>query len=93
MLSATANTIIALGKKGVGIFLFIICSVAIYREVGSNENIVQYGAQISIQFKKIAIGQWVILFFLMLILGSIFSKVAENEGFYRRLRVVNKSRF
>jgi hypothetical protein len=67
MLSTTANRIIALGKKGVGIFLFIICSVAIYREVGSNENVVQYGAQIKIQFQKIAIYQWAILFFLMLL--------------------------
>ena len=67
MLSATANRIIALGKKGVGIFLFIICSVAIYREVGSNENVVKYGAEISVQLKKIAIYQWVILFLLMLL--------------------------
>ena len=64
MLSTTANRIIALGKKGVGIFLFIICSVAIYREVGSNENVVQYGAQIKIQFQKIAIYQWAHFIFL-----------------------------
>ncbi|MEY4278377.1 MAG: hypothetical protein RL377_381 [Bacteroidota bacterium] len=67
MLSETAQQIIALGKKGVGIFLFIICSVAIYREVGSNENVVRYGAQISIEFQKIAIYQWLILFLLMIL--------------------------
>jgi hypothetical protein len=66
MLSTTTNRLISIGKKGVGVFLFNICSVAIYREVGSNENVVQYGAQIKIQFEKIAIYQWVILFFLML---------------------------
>ena len=66
MLSTTTNRLISIGKKGAGVFLFIICSVAIYREVGSNENVVQYGAQIKIQFQKIAIYQWVILFFLML---------------------------
>ena len=63
MLSTTTNRLISIGKKGVGVFLFIICSVAIYGEVGSNENVVQYGAQIKIQFEKIAIYQWVILFF------------------------------
>lgn len=67
MLSATKNRIIALGKKGVGVFLFIICSVAIYREVENNENIAQYGAQIKIQFEKIAVYQWTILFALMLV--------------------------
>ncbi|MFM1929390.1 MAG: hypothetical protein RL387_718 [Bacteroidota bacterium] len=67
MLSATTNQLIAIGKKGVGVFLFIICSVAIYREVGSNENIVQYGAQIKVQFEKIAIYQWAVLFILMLL--------------------------
>ncbi len=67
MLSATAHRIFTLGKKGVGIFLFIICSVAIYREVGTNENLVQYGAQISIQIQKIAIYQWAILLLLMVL--------------------------
>ena len=67
MLSTTTNRLIAIGKKGVGVFLFIICSVAIYREVGTNANIAQYGTQIRVQFEKIAIYQWALLFFLMLI--------------------------
>lgn len=67
MIKISKKQLISLGKKSVGFFLFIVCSVAIYREVGSNQNLATYGSQIQDQLQKISIFHWAILLLLMLL--------------------------
>ncbi len=77
--------IVIWGKKSVGFFLFIVCSVSIYREVGSNQNLASYGSQIQNQLQNISIFNWLVLLLLMLLnffIESIKWKVvlkAETE--------------
>lgn len=60
------DSIIKFAKRGVGLFLFIVCGVAIYREVGSNQNITEHSVEIQARLKDISIGYWIVLLIMML---------------------------
>lgn len=67
MLHWTKNKMIEQAKNGVGLLLFIICAIAIYYQVGKNENLNIYGTKIQAQLKQISILSIVILLLLMLL--------------------------
>ena len=59
-----SNRIFSLANKAIGFILFIVCAVAIYSKVTTNDNIQKYGADIKTQFLKISFIQWAILLIL-----------------------------
>ncbi len=96
MMRIPKKQFITWGKKSVGFFLFIVCSVAIYREVGSNQNLATYGSQIQDQLQNISIFNWLILLLLMLlnfIIESIKWKVVLKSETEITLQSAVKSVF
>ena len=65
MLKSTIHSIIAIGKRSIGLLLFIVCSIAIYEKVLINEHWVQYSKIVQKQLFIIPSYQWGILLFLM----------------------------
>jgi hypothetical protein len=59
------NLILKLGKKSIGLLLFVICSIAIYNKVLVNENWAQYGNRMQAQLSAVPISQWLVLLLLM----------------------------
>ena len=69
-------------NNSIGFILFIVCAVAIYNKVASNDNLNQFGDQIKQQFYTIGFFQWavlVILFGLNYLMESIKWKLALAE--------------
>lgn len=58
--------LIHFAKKGVGLFLFIVCGIAIYREVGSNQNITEHSVEIQQRLKEIPAFYWLVLLLMMM---------------------------
>jgi hypothetical protein len=58
--------LINFSKKGVGLLLFIVCGIAIYREVGSNQNITAHSVEIQYRLKEIPFVYWIVLLLMMM---------------------------
>jgi hypothetical protein len=66
--------ILSNANKAIGFILFIVCLIAIYSKVMTNDNLQKYGSSIKDQFLKITVGEWVvllILFFLNYLIEAI----------------------
>ena len=59
------DAILSIGKKSIGLILFVICSIAIYNKVLVNENWAQYGIMMRAHLFSVPIYQWLILFVLL----------------------------
>jgi hypothetical protein len=69
-------------NNSIGFILFIVCAVAIYNKVATNDNLNQFGDQIKQQFYTISFFQWavlVILFGLNYLMESIKWKLVLAE--------------
>ena len=69
-------------NNSIGFILFLICAVAIYNKVASNNNLNQFGDQIKQQFYTIGFFQWavlIILFGLNYLMESIKWKLVLAE--------------
>ena len=55
------------GSKSIGFILFLICAVAIYNKVASNENLHQISDDIKAQLATITVGQWLFLIALFIL--------------------------
>lgn len=66
MISPKFKQYLSRANKLVGFVLFLICAVAIYNKVASNENLKQYGDDLKIQVLQISYLEWAVLFSLML---------------------------
>ena len=51
-------------NNSIGFILFLVCAVAIYNKVATNDNLNQFGDQIKQQFYTIGFFQWAVLVFL-----------------------------
>ncbi len=66
--------ILSIENKEIGFILFIVCLIAIYSKVMTNDNLQKYGSSIKDRFLKITVGEWVvllILFFLNYLIEAI----------------------
>ena len=69
-------------NNSIGFILFLVCAVAIYNKVASNDNLNQFGDQIKQQFYTIGFFQWavlIILFVLNYLMESIKWKLVLAE--------------
>lgn len=69
-------------NNSIGFILFLVCAVAIYNKVASNDNLNQFGDQIKQQFYTIGFFQWavlIILFVLNYLIESIKWKLVLAE--------------
>lgn len=66
MISPKFKQYLSKANKLIGFILFIICAIAIYNKVATNENIQQHGEDLRIQVLRIGYLEWAVLFFLML---------------------------
>jgi len=69
-------------NNSIGFILFLVCAVAIYNKVASNDNLNEFGDQIKQQFYTIGFFQWavlVILFVLNYLMESIKWKLVLAE--------------
>ena len=69
-------------NNSIGFILFIVCAVAIYNKVATNDNLNQFGDQIKQQFYTIGFFQWavlIILFGLNYLMESIKWKLVLAE--------------
>ena len=74
--------ILSIANKAIGFILFIVCLIAIYSKVMTNDNLQKYGSSIKDQFLKITVGEWVvllILFFLNYLIEAIKWSQAIKE--------------
>ena len=82
MKEAFSKRIFSLANKAIGLILFIVCAVAIYSKVTTNDNIEKYGADIKTQFLKISFTQWALLlvlfFFNYLVEAIKWKQVLKN---------------
>lgn len=67
MVDRPSKRIIAIGKKSIGYILFLVCAIAIYREVTQYQNVAQHGRALVEQFLLIKWSSWLLLFGLMLL--------------------------
>ncbi|MEN9702197.1 MAG: hypothetical protein RIR55_1539 [Bacteroidota bacterium] len=65
MLKGYFQSIISYAKKSIGLLLFLLCSYAIYNQVLSNENSMQYQSILQGLIFKIPFYQWFVLLLLM----------------------------
>ncbi len=65
MLKGYFQSIISYAKKSIGLFLFLLCSYAIYKQVLSNDNSMQYQFILRQLIFQIPFYQWCVLFILM----------------------------
>lgn len=61
------NVLFAIGKKSIGVLLFILCAIAIYNSALKNENWAQLVVLFKQQLVAIAFYKWVVLFILLAI--------------------------
>ncbi|MSQ39053.1 MAG: hypothetical protein EXR19_05720 [Chitinophagaceae bacterium] len=69
-------------NNSIGFILFLVCAVAIYNKVASNDNLNQFGDQIKQKFYTIGFFQWavlIILFVLNYLMESIKWKLVLAE--------------
>ena len=69
-------------NNSIGFILFLVCAVAIYNKVASNDNLNEFGDQIKQQFYTIGFFQWavlIILFVLNYLMESIKWKLVLAE--------------
>ncbi len=59
------EAVISIGKKSIGLLLFVVCSIAIYDKVLVNENWSQYFSMIRGQLFSLPSYQWLVLLLLM----------------------------
>lgn len=59
------NEMVSIGKKSIGLLLFVICGFAIYNKVLVNENWAQYGVMMRAQLFSVPVYQWIVLIFLL----------------------------
>jgi hypothetical protein len=74
--------ILSIANKAIGFILFIVCLIAIYSKVMTNDNLQKYGSSIKDQFLKVTVGEWVvllILFFLNYLIEAIKWSQAIKE--------------
>ena len=65
MKTPISKRILSFANKAIGFILFIICAVAIYNKVVTNDNLQKYGAGIKEQFLKISFSEWSVLLILL----------------------------
>jgi len=65
MKTPISKRILSFANKAIGFILFIICAVAIYNKVVTNDNLQKYGAGIKEQFLKISFLEWGVLLILL----------------------------
>jgi hypothetical protein len=65
MLKGYFQSIISYAKKSIGLLLFLLCSYAIYKQVLSNENSMQYQSILHQLIFQIPFYQWCVLLILM----------------------------
>jgi hypothetical protein len=65
MFKSAMDATISIGKKSIGLLLFVICSIAIYNKVLVNENWAQYGIMMRAQLFSAPVYEWVVLLLLM----------------------------
>ena len=66
MASIISKRLVVIGKKSVGLILFLVCAIAIYREVIQNQNIENYGHDLQAKFVTIKFVYWALFMVLML---------------------------
>ena len=66
MLKGYFQYIVSFSKKSIGLLLFLICSYAIYNQVFSNDNSIQYQSILHQLIFKIPLNQWFVLLLLMI---------------------------
>ena len=69
-------------NNSIGFILFLVCAVAIYNKVASNDNLNEFGDQIKQQFYTIGFFEWavlIILFVLNYLMESIKWKLVLAE--------------
>ena len=74
MNQALTKRILSITNKAIGFILFIVCLIAIYSKVMTNDNLQKYGSSIKDQFLKITVWDWsilLILFFLNYLVEAI----------------------
>jgi hypothetical protein len=54
-------------NNSIGFILFIICAVAIYNKVATNDNLIKYGPALKKQFYTIGFFQWAVLIILFVL--------------------------
>jgi hypothetical protein len=55
------------GNNSIGFILFLVCLVAIYNKVATNDNLNQFGEEIKLQFYKISFLEWSVLLILFIL--------------------------
>jgi hypothetical protein len=66
MLKGYFQYIVSFSKKSIGFILFLLCSYAIYNQVLSNGNSIQYQSILHQLIFKIPLNQWLVLLLLMI---------------------------
>jgi hypothetical protein len=65
MFKSAMEAVISMGKKSIGLLLFVVCSIAIYDKVLVNENWSQYFSMLRGQLFSLPSYQWLVLLLLM----------------------------
>ena len=84
MKGALTKRILSFANKAIGFILFIICAVAIYSKVMTNDNLQKYGGSIKEQFLKITWIEWLVLLILFL-----FNYLLEALKWKQALKYLN----
>ena len=84
MKGALTKRILSFANKAIGFILFIICAVAIYSKVMTNDNLQKYGGSIKEQFLKITWIEWLVLLILF-----FFNYLLEAVKWKQALKYLN----
>ena len=76
--------LLSFANNAIGFILFIICAVAIYSKVMTNDNLQKYGAPIKEQFLKITWMEWLVLLILF-----FFNYLVEAVKWKQALKQLN----
>jgi len=84
MKGALTKRILSFVNKAIGFILFIICAIAIYSKVMTNDNLQKYGGSIKEQFLKITWIEWLVLLVLF-----FFNYLLEAVKWKQALKYLN----
>ncbi len=84
MKGALTKRILSFANKAIGFILFIICAIAIYSKVMTNDNLQKYGGSIKEQFLKITWIEWLVLLVLF-----FFNYLLEAVKWKQALKYLN----
>ena len=84
MKGALTKRILSFANKAIGFILFIICAIAIYSKVMTNDNLQKYGGSIKEQFLKITWIEWLVLLILF-----FFNYLLEAVKWKQALKYLN----